>query len=219
MTNLAFYRPAKIESVAVANSICGGLSYPSKMPCPAYSLPAKDCITGSELRKVKGSTCASCYACKGRYGFSNVQAAMQRRLDSLNHPQWIDALCYLITDSQNFHFRWHDSGDLQSIAHFANIVEIANRLPKVKFWLPTRERKLVLDYQRLFGAIPKNLVVRVSAAMVDGAPPESCANTSTVHRREKPAGRACPAPQQNNQCGTCRACWNPRVKNVSYSFH
>jgi hypothetical protein len=189
------------------------------MPCPSYSLPAKACVTGMQLRQVKGSTCASCYACKGRYVFPQVQTAMQRRLESLNHPQWIDALCFLITDCQTQYFRWHDSGDLQSVAHLANIVEIAKRLKRIKFWLPTRERKIVNDHERLFGPMPRNLVVRISAAMVDGVPPEACTHTSTVHRHEDPVGYRCPSKWQGNKCGTCRACWNHRVTNVSYAYH
>ena len=47
--------------------LVGGLSKPSKMPGWSYGLPAKECKTGSKLRKVKGSTCHGCYALKGCY--------------------------------------------------------------------------------------------------------------------------------------------------------
>jgi hypothetical protein len=33
------------------------------------------------------------------------------------------------------------------------------------------------------------------------------------------AGETCPSPAQNNQCGTCRACWDPNVANVAYRKH
>ena len=49
-----------------AQKIVGGLSKPSKMPGPAYNLPARACITGAKLVKVPGSVCAGCYALKGR---------------------------------------------------------------------------------------------------------------------------------------------------------
>ena len=29
----------------------------------------------------------------------------------------------------------------------------------------------------------------------------------------------CPAPSQGGQCGDCRQCWNPEIKNVSYWKH
>ena len=66
-----------------AQKIVGGLSKPSKMPGPAYNLPAAACITGAKLVKVPGSVCAGCYALKGRYRFNNVQAALQRRLQAI----------------------------------------------------------------------------------------------------------------------------------------
>ena len=70
-----------------AREITGGLSKPSKMPGPAHNLPAVACKTGAKLAQVPGSVCAGCYALKGRYRFNNVQAALQRRLKALEHPQ------------------------------------------------------------------------------------------------------------------------------------
>lgn len=219
MTNLAFFKPLKLDSRSAAEKICGKLSHPSKMPGAAYSIPAKACKVGSALHKVKGSTCSKCYAMRNNYLWPAVQKSMQQRLESLTHPQWPDAMAYLISDSETKHFRWHDSGDLQSLAHLLNIVRVAELLPKVKFYLPTREKKVVHDYLRSFGRFPRNLVVRLSAAMVDASPPEGASHTSTVHRHGAPSGFACPAHLQGNKCGDCRACWDGRVKNISYPYH
>ena len=90
--------------------IVGGLSKPSKMPGPAYNLPASKCITGSKLVKIKGSVCEGCYALKGRYRFPNVQAALERRLKAIESPLWVDAMIQLIKPHKEF--RWHDSGDI-----------------------------------------------------------------------------------------------------------
>ena len=76
--------------------IVGGLSKPSMMPGPAYKLPAYKCITGQKLAKVPGSVCFGCYALKGRYRFRPVKAAMERRLEALQHPGWVDAMIQLI---------------------------------------------------------------------------------------------------------------------------
>ena len=104
-----------------ARQITGGLSKPSKMPGPAHNLPAQACITGAKLVKVPGSVCAGCYALKGRYRFKNVQDALQRRLQALQDPRWVDAMVTLIKDQD--WFRWHDSGDIQSPEHlkFVNV--------------------------------------------------------------------------------------------------
>ena len=32
-------------------------------------------------------------------------------------------------------------------------------------------------------------------------------------------GHICPAPKQGNQCGSCRACWNDKVNEVTYIAH
>lgn len=67
----------------LASQIIGNLSVPSKMPGFAWSIPAKECKTGSKLRQVKGSTCSKCYALSGRYVFPNVQDAQYKRFDIL----------------------------------------------------------------------------------------------------------------------------------------
>ena len=96
-----------------AKEITGGLSKPSKMPGPAYNLPAAACQTGAKLALVPGTVCHGCYAMKGRYRFSNVKTALARRLEALGHPDWIKAMTVLIKGEK--FFRWHDSGDLQSV--------------------------------------------------------------------------------------------------------
>ena len=83
--------------ISEAKKITGGLSKPSKMPGPAYNLPAYKCITGAKLAKVPGSVCAGCYALKGRYRFRNVQDALQRRLQALTDPRWVQAMALLVT--------------------------------------------------------------------------------------------------------------------------
>ena len=96
-----------------AREITGGLSAPNKMPGQSINLPAWNCKTGVKLQAVKGSVCAGCYAMKGRYRFPNVREAMDKRLAALTDPRWVDAMVTLISGEK--WFRWHDSGDIQSI--------------------------------------------------------------------------------------------------------
>jgi len=203
----------KIElSTKEALKLVGGLSKPSKMPGWAYGLPAKECKTGSKLRAVKGSTCEHCYALKGCYVFKVVQDAQYRRYKAIDGPHWVAAMARLINSKKEKYFRWHDSGDVKSLKHLAKIFEVARRSPDVAHWLPTREA-WVKDYVTY---APANLVIRFSMPMVDqSAYHKGWANTSTVVS----AASTCPAPQQNNECGSCRACWDPGVKNVAYGKH
>jgi hypothetical protein len=193
-----------------AKEITGGLSKPSKMPGPAYNLPAAACQTGAKLALVPGTVCHGCYAMKGRYRFSNVKTALARRLEALGHPDWIKAMTVLIKGEK--FFRWHDSGDLQSVAHLKAIFEVCNNTPETSHWLPTREaRYLPLNHD----SIPKNLNIRMSSHKIDQPPVKSWPWTSTVSTRDS----TCPAQLQNNNCKDCRACWDRKISNVTYPKH
>ena len=80
-----------------ANKITGGLSAPGKMPEGSYNLSASMCQTGQKLAKVPDTPCYKCYADdRGRYRFPNVKAALARRLASLSHPRWVEAMTVLV---------------------------------------------------------------------------------------------------------------------------
>ena len=193
-----------------ARLITGGLSKPSKMPGPAFNLPAQACITGAMLGKIPGSVCSGCYALKGRYRFKNVKAALARRLEGLTHPEWIPAMVVLIDDAPVF--RWHDSGDLQGVDHLKNIFEVCKLTPGTRHWLPTREAKfLPLSPD----SIPKNLIIRLSGHKINKPAAGFWPWTSTVVT----AGKSCPASEQGNQCLDCRACWDRGTANIAYGLH
>ena len=194
-----------------AKQITGGLSKPSKMPGPAHNLPAWRCITGVKLQQVAGSVCAGCYAMKGRYRFRNVKEALDRRLQALTDPRWVEAMVTLITGQA--WCRWPASGDIQSPEHLKNIFEVSNRTPETRHWMPTREVRFLklMDPD----VVPKNLIIRISSHMVDQGPVSFWPWTSTVVT----AGKTCPAAEQNNECKDCRQCWDRSVKNVAYGKH
>lgn len=217
MTDLAIIHFHARMTVALAESICGKLSHTTKMPCPSYSLPTARCVSGAKLSTVEGSVCSKCYAKKGNYCFHTH--AQEARWQSLAHPRWVEAITHLIRESANPHFRWHDSGDLAGYWHLQKIVDVALALPDVSFWLPTTERDVVEEYQQLKGGFPSNLVVRVSTSLIDSKPRQDQTHTSSVHRHKPAHGFECRAHNQGNKCLNCRACWDRKVKNVSYRFH
>ena len=81
------------------------------------------------MAQIPGSICASCYADKGFYKMyaNTVKPSQFARLDSIDNPLWIDSMVNSIGDDE--YFRWHDSGDLQSLSHFEKIVEVAIKTP------------------------------------------------------------------------------------------
>ena len=199
----------------------GGLSKPSKMPGYGYGLSAFECSVGSKLRLIKNSTCSMCYALKGRYTFKGVKAAHANRLESITNDNWVESMVLLIKHygKKVPYFRWHDSGDIQSLDHLKKIVAVAMATPRVKHWLPTREAGILKAYYKEGRSLPGNLAVRVSATMIDGKPHSNVGLTSTVHKDSKAIGFTCKAPKQSNECKSCRACWNINIQNVSYVAH
>tara|TARA_Y100000310_G_C20422653_1_gene687411 strand:+ start:78 stop:788 length:711 start_codon:yes stop_codon:yes gene_type:complete len=226
----------------------GGLSKPSKMPCPGFSIPADTCGVGSKLAVVPGSVCNHCYARKGMYQFPVVKNALYKRHDILVKA--------LNTDTSQFkasfktllkkqtHFRWHDSGDIISADHLKLICEIAQENDHVQFWIPTREFKIVSDYFKV-NTKPSNLIVRLSATKVDAIAPEKMARNhslvvSGVHTKntsyvpcdskyttdgtftkngEPNTGFCSGTDTRSGKKVDCRKCWNPGVFSVSYPIH
>lgn len=201
----------------------GGLSMPSKMPWYGYNLPATACHMGGMLHTIPGSVCSKCYARKGRYVFQNSKHAMQRRLQAvdLNLHVWAASMVLLISRKKCKntvrYFRWHDSGDLQGVAHLEAIIWIAWNLPAVRFWLPTKEYALVQQCRAVMISVP-NLCVRLSAPMIGGMLPYADVKVPTSSVAAS-SGFICPAAEYANTCGPCRACWDNETINVDYPLH
>lgn len=217
-----------------ALELIGGLSAPSKMPWWGWSTSAFDCQTGTKLREVEGSTCASCYACKGNYRFKNVKTAHARRLEALKDPRFVEAFIIVLT---NLHkrttktydlggkqvkenrFRWHDSGDIQSLKHLQMIVDIAKATPFIDHWLPTREYRYVNEFLKSGAFFPSNLTVRMSAVMVgEGFKSRPMGLPFSTVGLEHPSVEPCKAYAQDGQCLDCRVCWDTD-KDVNYPKH
>lgn len=215
--------PIKFMTKLQASLVAGSVTNTTKMPCKSYSLPTVACITGYKLSKIAGSICSSCYANKGNYlqYANNIEPAQHARLDSLTDTLWVDAMvAHIGSDS---YFRWHDSGDLQGLWHLEKIAQVAQLTPACMHWLPTREYSMVKAFIAKHGALPVNLIVRLSAMYIDKkvtipASLQGIANVavSNVHTTTA-IGSECPAPTQGNKCGECRACWS--TKPVSYKAH
>lgn len=226
-------------SMIEARQITGDIGVGNnKLPGYDYNLPASACVTGSELVNKKNSVCAGCYAMEGAFLWSHVHACHQRRLESIVHPEWVNAMATLIdracvSEIDANWFRWHSSGDLMSVEHLRRIVTVAKLTPKVHYWLPTRECGIVVDFidWETFtpNPFPPNLVVRISAHYIDQMPVEWLGlPTSTVNSikgmpvqvsMKRKDSIECRAYTRRNKCATCRACWSPKVANVSYSLH
>ena len=194
------------------------LSNTSKLGVKSISLNAKLCSTGSKLAKIKGSVCNGCYALKGCYQFPVVQDAMARRMEFFNSPNFIPIMVWLLSSLRKKKFRWFDSGDVQNTIMALNILEICRLTPDIKHWIPSKEYKIwreALKIQKL----PNNVCLRMSSPNIDQEPLKGFENTSTVHKDKKAFGLECIAYKQDGKCLDCEACFNKKVKNVSYPLH
>lgn len=214
-----------------AQSICGSLTQTSKMPCKSSSLPTESCVTGFAMAQIEGSICSKCYADQGFYKMyaKTIKPAQWARFDAVHQAindayqgeLWVSGMVALIGSDE--YFRHHDSGDLQSVEHLELIARVAKLTPHTMHWLPTREYGMVKQYIAKHGALPNNLIVRLSAMYPDKPVkiPASLVGIqnvtiSNVHTKT-PIGTACKAPEQNGACMDCRACWTNEP--ISYALH
>jgi hypothetical protein len=197
----------------------------------AFSLPARvSCPSGCLLSKNPLSTCAGCFGADGQYNMNSKlknklaqnMAKIEEALKSeVGQNLWIAAMTRLISakGKSGGYFRVHDVGDFFRDDYFPMWIAVANALPEWKFWVPTKQFMLAKKYQNL---IPENFILRVSTPIVDDPPIRLggvSLPTATVHFAEHPYGFVCPAPEQGGKCGSCRACWDRSVLNVSYPLH
>ena len=219
----------RFNSLKEAEASVGGLSAPSKMPSYAWSISAKRCNVESKLAKIEGSVCNKCYALKGMYQFPQTQKALENRYSkwSNDRDRWTNAMIYIMHNKKHIkdtgHFRWFDSGDIQGMTMLSDINAVAWSSPNIRFWLPTKEYKLVREYTKDNDIAP-NLIIRVSNPNVNSNTLKKAdhSHISTVYSKDmlsESEGYICPASKQGNQCKDCRACWSDKVSEVSYIAH
>jgi len=196
----------------------------TKMPGTTFAIDSFACLTGSKLATNPNTPCFSCYARKLQRLRPSVNQGWKANLakwEQSNPEQWEQAIAFQILryNTDNYH-RWFDSGDLQSVAMLQSIVNVCNMTPDINHWLPTQEREIVKQFHKNGGTLPDNLVIRVSASLLDGKLPNGFANGSQVFTKTNtPKGFECKARTRNNNCGDCRACWSSDVKLISYPKH
>ena len=102
-----------------------------------------------------------------------------------------------------------------------HINQIAYNCPTIQFWLPTKERDIVLAFEDLGHRFAKNLCLRLSDYHVDKKETlplklRKFPRAGVVTDKEKVT---CPAYKQGGKCGSCRKCWDKKVKYTKYPLH
>lgn len=208
----------------------------SKMPSASWSLPAREACPWS--LSGEHTICSVCYADKGSYTvYPSVKRAQRARFAWVREclkttegtDSFVSTMVDVISRTRNPYFRVHDSGDLFSPAYTWAWVRIVQALPQVKFWFPTRSwRPLTMsklnpsirmswELALLALAAEPNVTVRPSALFLNSpAPRIPGLQAGSTAANE---GYNCPAHAQNNECGSCRACWDSPDLAISYRVH
>lgn len=196
------------------------LSKASKMPCRSWSLQALDTCPAS--RDASGGlvpACSGCYATTGNYRFKNVKAPREHNRLDWKRDSWVDDMVRELDNDR--YFRWFDSGDMYDKRLAYKILEVCERTPWVKHWIPTRMHKFnkFASVLRWLEALP-NTVVRLSSDSITGET-ISGPTTSTIATLDTvPTGAVvCEAYTRAGKCGDCRACWDKSVSVVAYIGH
>ena len=101
------------------------------------------------------------------------------------------------------------AGDVQDLQHLQKIYEVCRLTPTKRHWLPTGSMDQATCTEK-----PDNLVIRLSSPMVDQGP-YSWPNTSCGRR----SARAARHLNKEAMMSSCRQCWDPNIKNISYGKH
>lgn len=204
-----------------ALAIIHSLSEVSKMPCYSYSTDARHCHRGGKLQKVPGSVCNKCYALRGNFVRPTVRFHLNAREEAMNHPHWVPAMVLVLqVKEQSGFFRWFASGDLRNLGDLLKICAVAKQTPHIRHWLPTHEVGILSAFKRAGFTYPKNLVVRLSADMIDQKPSRALmARLGVLGGAVSKRKWSCPAYTTFGQCCSCRKCWQKSVPVVTYKYH
>ena len=199
------------------------LSQTSKLGCMSWSLQAWDtCPWSVDPNGEAVDACKFCYARGGFYHMPSVKSKRAANKEDWKNGDWVDRMVDAL--SSESHFRWFDSGDMYSLTLAFKILDIMERTPHVKHWLPTRMHKfdkfavVLYRMQQL-----DNVVVRYSSDSVTGDFLDTDGPQSTIvpfaGYLAADSAYECPAYKQDGRCGTCRACWDPSVARIAYPYH
>lgn len=189
----------------------------------SWSLQAIDTCPGSVAAPgVLVDACKGCYATTGNYNYPNVKAPRLSNREDWQREEWTDDMVSAL-DSDRY-FRWFDSGDMYTLALAEKILDVMQRTPWCKHWLPTRMAKFpkfreVLRQMRQL----ENVMVRFSSDSVIGEyiPGTHGSVIGPDAATFAPAAGVslCRAYDHGGKCSGCRACWDRSVDLIAYPAH
>jgi hypothetical protein len=204
-----------------------------KMPGYSWSIRAILACPGASFGP--GAICGeskehtACYATQGHYRRSNVVRAQLARYDWARRctktPEGRDWFVATMTGAilasyrktGMVFFRVHDAGDLFNARYTECWERIADALPEVYFWFPTRSWRLSWAAALHPLASLPNVSVRPSALHFEEEAPSIVGLAAGT--RASTTTWNCPSSLQDGECGDCRECWLAKQKVITYRSH
>ena len=207
------------------------LSNTSKLGTKSWSLQALNKCPAS--KKPTGGlvdACKGCYATFGQYNYSNTQAIREFNDWAWRQENFVNDFIQALEGIS--HFRWFDSGDMYDLRLESKILQIMDRTPNTKHWLPTRMYKFEKFHAVLhcMDLLP-NACVRLSSDSIIGELVEmpstlNIDTSSTIIPIDYIYGHVktdklfkCPSPEQGGKCLSCRACYDKDIATIAYTGH
>ncbi|UOF77737.1 hypothetical protein [Caudoviricetes sp.] len=189
----------------------------------SWSLQAIDTCPGSVAAPgVLVDACKGCYATTGTYNYPNVKAPRLSNREDWQREDWTDDMVAALNSDR--YFRWFDSGDMYTLALAEKILEVMQRTPWCKHWLPTRMAKFpkfreVLRQMRQLD----NVMVRFSSDSVIGeyipGTHGSVIGPDAATFTPSAGVSLCRAYEHGGKCSGCRACWDKSIDLIAHPAH
>ena len=165
------------------------------------------------------AACSGCYATTGNYNYPNVKAPRLENKTDWKREAWVSDMVKALDSSR--HFRWFDSGDMYSLGLAEKILEVMQKTPWCKHWLPTRMAKFAkfADVLARMQALD-NVMVRFSSDSVSGEYDSRHGSVIIESPEALPKGATlCEAYNNDGKCNGCRACYSKDVPLIAYPAH
>ena len=186
----------------------------------SWSLQALDTCPASIENGELVDACKGCYATTGNYNYPNVKAPRAHNKEDWQRLEWVDDMVQALQDSR--FFRWFDSGDCYSLGLAEKILEVMQRTPWCKHWMPTRMHKFP-KFRTVLTTMQSldNVMVRFSSDSVTGQYVDGLHGSVIVPTSDDATDtmKLCRAYENAGKCSGCRACWDKSVPLIAYAAH
>jgi len=174
---------------------------------PSFSLPALKTCPG------KTEFCSRlCYGLRGRFTRKRMREIYQSNLEASKQADFVERIVYGILKTGAEAFRLHVVGDFYSVEYVEKWLEIAGRLPSVKFFGSTRSWRVpeLRDIMERFRDLP-NVHLRASLDFSHLDKPSDSGRVWSIEGKGDP----CPHDYSSvENCIACKKCWQTKDSNI-----